>query len=100
MNFLRGNAVLVLTTFALTGIAFVFLCSRLIPNLNERKLGNEQPSKERVLLIQSLIFMFVGGLVLFRNAEDIVGWAIGAAGLVSLGWFFVKMWKIKNTPNL
>lgn len=95
LNYLREHAVLALTAFTFLGLAFVFLCSRLTTKHTQTPRIN-QPSKERVLLIQSLIFIFTGGLILSRNAEDAVGWAIGFAGLASLAYLAVKMWKSKN----
>ena len=90
LNQLREHAVLTLSAFTFLGLAFVFLCSRLTatqaPRINK-------PSKERVLLIQSLIFIFMGGLILSRNAEDVVGWAVGFGGLASLAYLAVKILK-------
>jgi hypothetical protein len=35
----------------------------------------------------------MGGLILSRNAEDVVGWAVGFGGLASLAYLAVKILK-------
>jgi uncharacterized membrane protein YuzA (DUF378 family) len=90
VNILRENSIFALSIFVVIGVAGVFFCYRLLPRDNACSLADCQPNKDRVLLIQSMIFILIGAIVLFREPEDIVGWVIGFAGIVSLLYFLFR----------